>query len=346
MQPKRTVKLSDIARESGVSISTVSLVLRNKPGIPAETRQRVMNVARGLGYRPKRSNTRAAASSQLHNFGLVLKSDSDTSPQANPFYSHVLAGIEDACRRRNINLLYATLQVDAENRPVDIPRILVDETIDGMLLVGLFLDKGLNAVLEQIASPVVLVDAYALEGKFDAVLTDNVQGAEQAVDYLIEHGHRKIAMVGGHQNFFPSICERHQGYQRALQAHGIQEVYFADSQSLFGEEVLPVVTQLLQQHPDITALFGCNDDFALAAMRAAQALGRRIPEDLSVIGFDNIDVAKHVTPALTTMHVDKAAMGWLAVQLLVNRIENPESDPVTSLLRTRLVVRDSVRRIA
>jgi LacI family transcriptional regulator len=98
----------------------------------------------------------------------------------------------------------------------------------------------------------------------------------------------------------------------------------------------------LEQHPQITALFACNDHTAIAALRAAQAIGRRVPEDLAVIGFDDIDLAQHVVPALTTMHVDKVTMGRLAVQMLKYRLAHPESDQVTTVLRPRLVERESV----
>jgi LacI family transcriptional regulator len=251
-----------------------------------------------------------------------------------------LAGIEEACRQKKINLLYATLPVDENNNPVEVPRLL-EENTDGLLLVGAFLDGALAPVLEQKAVPIVLVDAYALSDKYDAVVSDNVRGAYQAVSYLIQRGHRHIGMVGSCPDGYPSLRERRQGYVQALTEHGLTEVYFTDC-TPNKEAASEATTKLLSQHSQVTAVFGCNDETALAAMRAAQAFGRKVPEEFSVIGFDDIDLAQHVTPSLTTMHVDKAGMGRMAVQLLINRVESPNTERVTSVIHPRLIERESV----
>jgi LacI family transcriptional regulator len=271
---------------------------------------------------------------------LVVKSEPGVTPQANPFYSHVLAGIEEACRQKNVNLLYATLPVDENNHPVEVPRLLLEESTDGLLLVGTLVDGALAPVLEQKAVPIVLVDAYALPNRYDAVVSDNVGGACQAVSYLIQRGHRHIGLIGSGPDAYPSLRERRQGYIQALREHNIADTYFADCTPK-KETAFEAATLLLSQHPQVTAVFGCNDEIALAAMRAAQELGRRVPEDLSVIGFDDIDLALHVTPPLTTMHVDKVGMGRMAVQLLINRVEFPDAERVTFVLHPSLIERRS-----
>ena len=334
--------MSDIATKCGVSISTVSLALRNNPSIPLETRQNVLSIAQELGYRPRSSKHLSHSSSvSLHNLGLIIKSEPGIAPRANPFYSHVLAGIEEACRQKEINLLYATLPVDENNHPVEVPRLLLEESTGGLLLVGTFLDNTLALVLEQKAVPIVLVDAYALSDWYDAVVSDNVRGAYQAVSYLIRRGHRHIGLIGSCPDGYPSVRERRQGYLQALKDNGLTDTYIADC-ALNKEAAFEATTALLNQNPCITAMFGCNDEVALAAMRAAQALGRQVPEEFSVIGFDDIDLAQHVTPSLTTMHVDKAGMGRMAVQLLINRVEHPDAEPVTSVIHPRLIERDSI----
>jgi LacI family transcriptional regulator len=332
--------MSDIAQKSGVSISTVSLVLRNKSGIPTETRQRVMKTAQKLGYRPRPTPHHQPSSIQLHNLGLIIKSELGEAPQANPFYSHVLAGIEDTCRQKKINLLYATLLVDVNNHPVAVPRLL-EESTDGLLVVGTLLDDALAPVLNQKAVPIVLVDAYALSDKYDMVVSDNVRGAFQAVSYLVRRGHLHIGMVGCCPDGYPSLRERRQGYVQALKEYGLTEIYFTDC-APNKDAAFEATTQLLSQHPQVTAMFACNDETALAAMRAAQACGRKVPEDFSVMGFDDIDLSQHVTPSLTTMHVDKVGMGRIAVQLLINRVEFPDAAPITAVLRPRLIERESV----
>lgn len=344
----KKVTLADVAKRSNVSLSTVSLALRDKPGIPAETRRRVVAAAQSLGYRVKSSPSQRPAVShasapKLHNLGLILKAESGLLPSANPFYSHVLAGIEEACRRRRINLLYATVPVDENNVPLERPHLLSENHVEGLLLVGAFVDETLGHLLGERPLPVVLVDAYAAGNQYDAVVSDNLVGAYQAVSYLIQNGHAHIGLVGSHPDAYPSLRERRRGYSQALQAHGLQRAYYADS-SWRDDDVARAAIELMRTQPQITAMFGCNDQSAIAAMRSLQGQGIAVPERLSFMGFDDIDLAQHVRPALTTMRVDKAAMGRMAVQMLVSRFEFPQSERVTSVFSPRLIERDSVRK--
>lgn len=335
--------MGDIARQSGVSLATVSLVLRDKPGINGDTRQRVINVARTLGYR-KRPQMSLVAAKSVRQVGLLNKARPEDQPQNNQFYLPVVAGIEAACRRQQINLLYATVPVDADNHPQELPRMLLEDDLDGMLLVGAFVDSTIERLMDRRTTPMVLVDAYATNNVYDSVVSDNFGGSYEAVSYLIAHGHRHIGLVGSLPNAYPSIEERRRGYLQALQAHGITQRYLADSHIPSLEAVTAAIS-LLRRFPHITALFCCNDHMAIAVMQAAHSLGRAVPDDLSIIGFDNIDLAEHVTPALTTMHVDKFSMGRLAVQLLANQAEFPAAGCVTAVIRPTLVVRASVRSV-
>jgi LacI family transcriptional regulator len=338
------VTMEDIARQSGVSLTTVSLVLRDKPGINDETRQRVLDVARTLGYR-KRPQSELLAAPALRQVGMLNKARPDDQPQTNQFYAPVVAGIEAACRRQQINLLYATVLVDIDNYPQETPRMLLEDDLDGLLLIGAFVDPAIARLIKHRTRPTVLVDAYASEDRYDSVVSDNFHGAYTAVSYLIERGHRHIGLVGSLPTTYPSFQERRRGYLQALHDFEITKPYFADSH-VTSTEVAEATIDLLQRCPQITALFCCNDAMAIAAMRAVQALGRRVPGDLSIIGFDNIDLAEHVTPALTTMHVDKVSMGRLAVQLMTNRAEFPITSCVTAVLRPTLIERESVRSIS
>ena len=320
----KSVTLADVARKSKVSLSTASLVLRDKPGIPPETRKRVLNAAQALGYQLKPRKRAATPSAQvtLHNLGLVIKIEPDMPPHANPFYSQVLAGIEEACRRRKINLMYATLPVDEDNYPLEVPRLLTENHVDGFLLVGIFVNEAFMRLLGSQAAPIVLVDAYSNFNAYDAVVSDNLHGAYEAVRYLISLGHQHIGFVGAHPQAYPSLHERRQGYLQALQDQGIATSYVANSE-MTPDSDFAAATDLLQRYPSVTAVMGCNDNAALATIRALQVQKRAVPGDVSVMGFDDIDVASHVTPTLTTMHVDKVSMERMAVQLLGNRLEFP-----------------------
>src|SRR5215211_7970444 len=154
------VTLEEIARNSGVSLATVSLVLREKPGVNDQTRRRVLDTARTLGYR-KKPAPETAQSQAFQQVGVLVKSRPDDLPQTNQFYAPVLAGIEVACRRQQINLLYATLAVDADNHPQELPRMLLEDELDGLLLVGAFVDTTITGLMRRRATPTVLVDAYA-----------------------------------------------------------------------------------------------------------------------------------------------------------------------------------------
>jgi LacI family transcriptional regulator len=344
MSSQSRVTLAEIAAQSGVSLSTVSLVLRDKSGVGSDTRQRVLDVAKTLGYINHNSATQYKSS--LTNIGLILKAEPGRLPQANLFYSRVLTGIETVCRQQQYNLLYATVLVDQDSHPIELPRILVEEdTVDGLLLVGAFLDDTLGRVFERKAVPIILVDAYAASGEYDAVVSDNVQGACAAATYLIQQGHHHIGFVASHPHAYPSIQERRQGYARTLEDSGIADQYYANCHIVDQQEILDATTDLLRRNPQITAVLGANDQVAITVIEAAQALGRRVPDDLSVMGFDNIELADRISPALTTMHIDKAGMGRMAVQLLVNRAAYPNASPVTTFIRPRLIERQSVRKI-
>jgi LacI family transcriptional regulator len=254
--------------------------------------------------------------------------------------------VEAACRQWRFNLLYATMPVDQDSYPTELPRVLLEEdTADGLLFVGAFLNDTIAQIVERRSTPIVLVDAYAASDSYDAVVSDNFKGAHYAVTYFVRQGHQHIGFVGSHPHAYPSIQERQRGYVQALQDNAISNSYFADCHIIDRGEVADSTIDLLRRNPQITALFGANDEVVIAAMEAVRVLERRIPDDLSFIGFDNIDPDESAVPPLTTMHVDKIGMGRLAVQVLVNRVEYPESNPVTAVIHPRLIERRSVRRI-
>lgn len=329
------VTLADVAQASGCSLATVSLALRNKPGVSQETRKRIMDVAAELGYVVRTVEVAA------QTVGLLIKSEPELPQRGGPFYAYVLAGIEEVCRRHRINLLYGTMLVDASNRALETPPLLFNDTLDGLLMVGVRLDDTLVTTLSRLHIPLVLVDAYTEVPKVDAVLSNNFRAAYNAVEYLWQWGHRHIALVGGGPASFPSIVERYRGYKQALFDHGVMETYVVDCE-LRSDAAFEVARSLLLRHPEITAIFGCNDEMAIAAMQAARELGIALPQQLSVVGFDDIELAQHVVPALTTLRVDKVLMGQMAMQLLLWRLENLDATRVTTLIDAPLVERQSV----
>jgi LacI family transcriptional regulator len=338
------VTISDIASQCGVSISTVSLVLNDKPGVSKETRARVLEAARQLDYPLSPPAETASSDQNLKTIGMIVKTDPDIIPQANPFYSKVILGIEDVCRRNGINLLFATLPVDENNRPVEVPKLLFNENLDGLLMIGTFVDQTILSIAGRRPPPIVLVDGYSNTESYDAVVSDNFKAAYQAVEYLIQKGHRYIGLVGSDSQCYPSLKERRNGYLRALKEHGLNNVYLRDfniNKSHGYQETIA----LLKEYPHISALFCINDDVGSAAIRAATDLGKRVPADLSVIGYDDTFISANTHPALTTMHVDTLAMGRAAVHLISLRVENPESARMTLTIHPWLIERESVSTV-
>lgn len=334
------VTIADVARASGVSPATVSLALRNKAGISTETRQRVQDAAQALGYLLLPSS-KFSTRLDITSIGVLLKTHPDDPAMTNSFYGPVVTGIEEVCRRQQIHLVYANLQVDVENRPIEPPRLLLEQHTDGLLLVGMQINWASLALIQQQPAPMVLVDAYVEGDPYDAVVSDNFTGAYTATTYLINHGHHHIAIVGSQPQTFPSVRERRAGYCQALADHQLQP-YFWDC-PLWPKAAYEACNHYLCCSPfPITAFFCCNDAVALSLMHVLQEQGYLIPRDFSIIGFDNIDLAQHTTPTLTTMHVDKVGMGRLAAQLLINRIEYAAAANIQACLRPTLLTRQSV----
>jgi DNA-binding LacI/PurR family transcriptional regulator len=338
---QRKVTIDEIARRSQASRTTVSLVLRDKPGIGADTRQRVWAAAEELGYH-RRLPAPLEAGRNVLNVGLILRSRSrslsTTLPLVNRFYSWILAGVEATARSQQLNLLYATLPVDDENSAIDLPEHLLSQRLDGVLLVGTFSRETIDDVRKRAGDSIVLVDVAMGAHDHDAVVSDNTGGAYDATSHLIAKGHRRIAFVSPGVETNPNFNQRRDGYLTALRERDLEIPPEPDPT----QDVAAATKSLLPSDSSITAIVGCNDLYTIEAMRAAQLLGRRVPEDLSCVGFDDVELATATSPQLTTMAVDKISMGRLAVQSLSYRIAWPNAARVLTVLRPELIERESV----
>jgi DNA-binding LacI/PurR family transcriptional regulator len=301
----------------------------------------VLEAAEKLGYL-QQVRVPAGSVQNLSTIGVLMKLLQSEQEVINPFYSYVLAGAERECQRQNLSLMVASIEVDEYSKALSWPPMLLDQQVDGLLVVGAFLQETISQISKQAGLPIVLVDGYASNSAYDMIVTDNINGAFSAVSYLIEQGHRHIGLIGSAPNAYPSIRERRKGYTRALKVYGISHQYIEDG-CLTREAAYHETLRLLERAPQITAIFACNDDTAIGCMRAARDMGRRLPDDLSVIGFDDIDLAQEIVPPLTTIHVDKLLMGALGVRHLIDRARDPERASLTISLGTQLIIRESVR---
>lgn len=333
LKDSRRPTLRDVARAAGVSLGTASQALNNRPGVQPETRERVLTAAAALGYRI--SSTKEP---RLSVVGMLVKHDPG-APLFNPFFSLVQAGIEHECRLQRLNLMVGTIEVDASNHPTDWPRMIEDDSADGLLLLGTNIEPTADALLRRLPDkPIVLVDSYAPGYHFDSVLIDNFAGATQAVEHLIALGHRHIGLIGSNPASPPDILERRQGYLDTLSKHGITTAYIEDG-LMTREAGAEAIRQLLTRAPQVTAVFVVNDETAIGVLYAVEDMGLRVPEDLSIVGFDDIALASEVRPPLTTVHVPKVWLGRLGVRQLIARSQNPQHPQVTVNVATHLVER-------
>ncbi len=335
-----TVTLRAVAEAAGVSIGTASQALNNRPGVSPDTRIRVIETATALGYPLKTVGQLQAYPISI--IGLLLKHNIDDQEPVNTFYAYVQSGVEAECRARGVHLMYSNIEVDAQSRPVQWPIMLSEARIDGLIVCGTFTETALDTIKRQQNIPVVILDGYVAGSQnCDRVLTDNFNGALLATRYLIDNGHRHIGLIGSAADECPSIRERRMGYLEALRRTGITESYIEES-ALERAATYAATRRLLERASCITAIFACNDESALGVLKAARDLGLCVPQDLSVIGFDDLAIIHGANPALTTMRVDKVLMGRLGVRQLFERARNPGMPAVTMLLQTELMVRESV----
>lgn len=339
MSEKR-VTISDIARESGASPTTVSLVLRDKGGIGMDTRERVLAAAQTLGY--ERKHARRSSESDVTTAALLFRANSPSptggSPGVNPFYSWVLTGVEAVARGKRISLLYGTVAINESNEILEIPHHLLGEGTDGIIVVGAFEDDAVMALAGKTTRPVVLVDGPGSSPRFDVVASDNVQGTRTITNHLVEAGHTRIALLSRLAEANPNFTARESGYRLALTDHGLSPVVGRIEQW----NVSDALDRIFEESPDVTAIVCVNDQFALDAGNELERRGLRMPDDISLVGFDNTDHATALRPGLTTMSVDKVGMGRLAITLLDYRLRWPDSAPASVMLTPSLTIRGSV----
>jgi LacI family transcriptional regulator len=352
-----SITIKDIARQAEVSIATVSRVLNNQGSTKEELRQRVLRAAADLGYFKTAEQGPVTRNEKrtLKAIGFILAYSDLEDPPLDTFWSHILHGAEIEARKSNTYVTYYGVSL---NQP---PYLLLSKLhemrVDGILLVGSS-DLGTVLSIQEANFPLVLVDNFVhLPGQqVDAILSNNYEGAKEAISYLISEGHRQIAFLGGPttntiqppHNMIYTFEQRRDGYLAALHEAGLpthQELVIEDCPVDDPDKIYASCQRLLSSQVPFSAIFCANDPLADKTIKALHELGLSVPDDVSVIGFDNADIAEHLTPPLTTMHIHKEAMGALAVKSLFARIADPEAIGITSILAVKLIKRHSVRSL-
>src|SRR5229473_3519145 len=328
------VTIKDVARQSGVNISTVSRALNNSYGVNEQTREHVAAVAARLNYRPNRV-ARGLVTGRSHSLGLIL------SDIRNPFFAEVARGAEDAARTGNCDLVLCNSDLDADKQ-MRYVQSLLEKRIDGIMMNSVsMLSPEQQAQLAGSGVPIVLLNRPASNQTFSTVCADNESGGALAARYLLDLGHRKIAHLTGPRQH-GNLSDRTRGFVRALQSgkNPVRPIVLHGKFNFDGGTEL--TRRLLDEHPDVTAIFAANDVMAFGVVQAVLDRGLRIPEDLSLIGFDNIEFSAIVHPPLTTIHQPKYEMGYAAVEILLRMARDKgRRIPENRLLGVEIVERQS-----
>ena len=326
------VNITDVAQRAGVSISTVSRVLNNSDyPIRPETRQKVLEAIEELRFRPN-DVARSLLLKQTHTIGLIVPDIS------NPYYPELSLGVEATASEHG----YAVIFCNTSRRPEKVEYyldVLLQKRADGIIIAGGGTD------LTQISQGTLRSDTkIALVGKhhlpFPSVQVDNFGAAREITSHLLHLGHRHIAFISGPPNL-TSVQDRLAGYKASLEERGISEDNRLICEGDFGAESgYSATLSLLRGEPTPTAIFAANDRMAISAMAAAADVGLRVPNDLTVVGFDDIITASLVRPSLTTVALPAYEIGASAMRLMLRLLEGEEC-PKTVWLPTQLVIRQS-----
>ena len=299
---RRRVTIHDVARSAGVSRQTVSRALNDKAEIDGATKQRVLDAARELDYRPSRF-ARGLVRQDTTSIGLVIPD------LRNPFFTEVAASALQAARERGWHVVvYDT--ADSPEQELGTLRVIgsqVDAIIGYLSRPEEDLDRYAPGI------PVVFIDREPSNPRFSAIRVDGEGGVRQAIAHLVAAGHRRIGMLD--HNRRPEPSERHGWFAAAVAAHGLAPAatpVVGAAQSVDGGD--RALATLLAAHPELTAVFTFNDLIAIGALRHARRAGLRVPADLAVVGFDGLDLGSIVEPALTSVVIDTQALGALAVE--------------------------------
>lgn len=328
----RRVTMADVAREAGVSLMTVSRALNDKEGISEATRERIQEVIVRLGYRPS-SIARGLVTKRTGTIGLVVPDNS------NPFFSEVARGIEHTAYANSYSVFLCNTEEDPQ-REKAVLHSLAEKYVDGLVLCSSRLNEDDLRLCLRDFSAQVLVNRLLDSTTADIILTHSEEGQRLAVAHLLKRGHRRIGILAGPERSYGSRT-RLKGYADAFAETKIAyEPDWIQHCSPTVDASQRITVELLQRHPELTALACYNDLVAVGALKACSTLGVSVPSDIAIVGFDDIPLASLVTPALTTIHVQRYALGRMAGETLMRQLRGEKTRSV-QMFPVHLVTRES-----
>lgn len=326
--------IKEVSQRAGVSASTVSRVLNGTVPVAPETERRVLEAIDALNYRPN-AFARGLATNRSGGIGVVV------NELSSPYYGAVLKGIELAIEAKGMHMLVSSGHASAKQEREAIE--FLGERRSDALVVQVEATSDLDLLeLAGRQPPMVIFGRYLAELDGRCVYLDNEAGGELATLHLLEHGHRRIAHIAGPMSF-PDSRDRLQGYRRALEAAAIAYDARRVIEGDFTEDGgYRATTRLLKRDLDIDAIFAANDQMAAGALQALRELGRSVPHDISLVGYDDVLLARYLYPALTTIRQPLVEMGRAAAEIALAALANEEAE-VRRKFEPSLVIRQSVR---
>lgn len=336
----KRITIKDIASETGLSIATVSYALNDKDSIPEETKKSVLDAASRLGYVPNYS-ARSLVMNTSNLIGVVIPQTEPgrTMVFENPFYSEILSSIEYHARIAGYHIIVSG--TDADDNYLKLAR---QRNLDGIIIIGVY-SKDFYQGLRDCNIPIVLVDTYIDDHHFHSIRINDRYGGYVATRYLLERGHRKIAFMSGSISEEGVNQKRYEGYCDALKEYGValnKSYILADTIDF--ESGMRLGKRMMDSL-DVTSVFCTADIMAIGILKQLAEMGVRVPDAISVIGFDNLSIARHCVPGLTTVQQDVYEKGRLAVELIQRGIKEPQSGKQEIVQPTQVVERESVRSI-
>ncbi len=332
----KKVTMQDIANRLGVSKVTVSKALNDKPGVSNDLKQKIIDLAIKMDYKFN-SIAKALKTHRTGNIGVIVSETFFTKNEF--FYTRIFGYIERKASEEKINTILTILTVD-EEKENKIPLMCQEQKIEGLLILGQISYKYLM-YLKALNLPIVLVDFYYRNIKLDHVVTDNFYAGYNIASYLIENGHKEIGFYGNN-NLYSSIQDRYLGYQKALLEYGFSfsEKYLLMDRDNDGNYITPELSE------NIPTAYVCNCDKAAYLLGLwLNSLGYKIPEDISLVSFDDVEYSTMFKPTITTVRVKRKEMAEKAVKQLLWRIENDENVGQRIIIDTDIVYRDSVKEL-
>lgn len=330
--------INDIAKLANVSKATVSRVINQKSeGVGAATKQKILQIIAEHNYQPSLI-ARGLVTKRTNTLGLIIPDI------VNPFFPQLARGVEDEARKLGYNLFLCNSDHDLEKETAYI-QALIEKSVDGVILASNMSKSNVQCqMLKERAVPFILLDRY-IEGmeQEQGVFVDNQEGAYRAVEHLLQQGHQRIAYISGPLEVATS-WNRFQGFQKAYCDRGMEIDYQLVKEGDYQiESGMRAIAELLRDGQEFTAVFAGNDLMAIGAMKVLKQHQLKVPEQVEVIGFDNIELASLIDPALSTVAQPTYEMGVLGAQWLVARIEDRPLPEQHLYLKTELLLRDTTR---